>query len=149
MRNLLFSKMLWIAFLSILTFSSLNISYAQKESESSIRMARMMAEQIDEIWDQGPEDGMANIRIQMLKDGEPYSGKVSIFTEFSFRAESRSTYSQGFNPNKNGRWIYEELPPGTYNLVIEGFEKFEGWTWAKESVTVNSGDTPLFEINID
>jgi len=149
MRNQLFSKMLWIAFSSILTFSSLNISYAQEESESSIRMARMMAEQIDEIWDQGPEDGMANIRILMLKDGEPYSGKVSIFTEFSFRAKSRSIHSQGFNPNSNGKWIYEGLPPGTYSLVIEGLEKFEGWIWTKESVTVNAGDKPLFEINLD
>ena len=129
--------------------STISLTLAQEESESSKRMAEMMAQNIDKIWDQEPEEGTANIRILMLKDGEPYAGEVSIHTDFSFRAISRSHHSQGFNPNSNGRWIYTDLEPGTYKLEIEGFNDFEGWSWEKEGVKVDAGDAPLFEISLD
>jgi len=109
----------------------------------------MMAEQIDKIWEQEPEEGTANIKIFMTKNGGPFAGKISIMGEFSFRAMSEYTHTTGFNTNSNGRWIYEGLEPGTYNLVIEGTDVFEGWIWTQESVTVNEGGTPLFEIDLD
>ena len=126
-----------------------HITLSQEESESSKRMAEMMAQQIDTIWEQEPEEGTANIRILMLKDEEPYAGKVSIHTDFSFRAISRGQHSQGFNPNSNGRWVYEGLEPGTYKLEIEGFNEFENWGWEKDSVKVEAGDAPLFKISLD
>ncbi|MBT8383634.1 MAG: carboxypeptidase regulatory-like domain-containing protein [Ignavibacteriaceae bacterium] len=128
----------------------MNTVFAQEESATNKRMAEMMANMIDEIWDQSPDKGLANIRISMTKDGEPFAGKVSILTDFLFRAEQRgSQSSQGFNPNSNGRWVYEGLQPGTYKLVIEGINDFESWQWNKEGITVSAGDTPLFEISLD
>ena len=84
----------------------------------------------------------------MTKDGEPFAGKVSIMGEFSFRAVSRSTHTTGFNPNGNGRWVYEGLEPGTYEIFIEGTDKFKGWQWSKKGVTVKAGISPLFEIDL-
>lgn len=148
MRKILFSNLVWVAFIISGLISSSNITYAQEETESSIRMAKMMAEWMDTIWDQEPEEGLANIKILMTKDSEPFAGKVSIMGEFSFRAVSRSTHTTGFNPNINGKWVYEGLEPGTYDIFIEGTEKFKDWQWSKEGVTVKAGYSPLFEIDL-
>jgi hypothetical protein len=69
MRKKLFSNLLWVAFVISGIISASNITYAQEESESNIQMAKMMAEWIDTIWDQEPEEGLANINILMTKDG--------------------------------------------------------------------------------
>ncbi len=148
MIKILFSNLVWVAFIISGLISSSNITYAQEESESSIRMAKMMAEWMDTIWTQEPEEETANIKILMTKDGEPFAGKVSIMGEFSFRAVGEYTHTTGFNPNSNGRWVYEGFEPGTYDIFIEGTEKFEGWQWSKEGVTVKAGDSPLFEIDL-
>ncbi|MCH6574873.1 MAG: hypothetical protein IH795_06670 [Bacteroidetes bacterium] len=148
MRKMLFSNLVWVAFIIGGFISSSNIIYAQEESESSIRMAKMMAEWMDTIWDQEPEEGLANIKILMTKDGEPFAGKVSIMGEFSFRAVGEYTNTTGFNTNNNGRWVYEGLEPGTYHIFIEGTDKFKDWQWIKEGVTIKAGDSPLFEINL-
>jgi hypothetical protein len=148
MKIFLFSNLLWVAIVISGIISSSNIIYAQEESESSIQMANMMAEWMDSIWDKEPEEGLANIKILMTKDGEPFAGKVSIMGEFSFRAVDEYTHTTGFNPNSNGRWVYEGLESGTYKIFIEGTDKFKGWQWSKESVTVNAGDSPLFEIDL-
>jgi hypothetical protein len=66
-KNLLFNFVL-IALIICGFISSSDISFAQEESESSIRMAKMIAEQMDTIWDQKPEEGLANIKILMMKD---------------------------------------------------------------------------------
>ncbi len=134
-----------LSFLTIVTTLQ-----SQDESATNRQMAGMMAKMIDEIWDQVPEEGLANIRILMTKDEKPFAGKVSIITDFSFRAEQGSSLSfQDFNPNSSGRWIYERLESGKYKLVIQGFNDFEGWQWSKDGVTVSAGDSPLFEINLD
>ena len=148
MRKFLISNLLWVVFIFSGIISSSNITYAQDESESSIRMANMMAEWIDTIWDQEAEEGLANIKILMTKDDEPFAGKISIMGEFSFRAVGEYTNTTGFNPNRNGRWVYEGLEPGTYEIFIEGTDKFKDWQWIKEGVTIKAGDSPLFEINL-
>ncbi len=148
MRKFLFSNLVWVAFIISGLISSSNIIYAQEESESSLRMAKMMAEWMDTIWNHEPEEGLTNIKILMTKDGEPFAGKVSIMGEFSFRAVSEYTHTTGFNPNSNGRWVYEGLEPGTYNIIIEGTDKFKDWQWSKDSVTVKAGDSPLYEIDL-
>jgi hypothetical protein len=136
-------------FFFIFILTSIGSALAQEESKSSKRMAEMMAKMIDENWETAPEKGTANIKILMTKDGKPYAGKISIHTDFSFRAIGRWHHSQGFNPNSNGRWIYEGIEPGTYKLEIEGLHEFKGWNWTKDSVEVKSGETPLFEISLD
>lgn len=145
-------KTFWNTFLTIallLLFGFNSNSLAQEETESGKRMAEMMAKMIDQIWDQTPENGKANIRILMLKDGEPFAGDVSIHTDFSFMASGRFHHTQGFNPNSNGRWVYEGLAPGTYTIELTGFNEFEGWTWKKEGVKVEAGDAPLLKISLD
>jgi len=126
--------------LSVLFLSLNSFSQAQQETESSKRMAKMMAKMVDDNWDQAPEKGTANIKILMTKDGKPYVGKISIHTDFSFKAIGRWHLSQGFNPNSNGRWIYEGIEPGTYKLEIEGLNEFKGWNWRKDSVEVKAGE---------
>jgi len=148
MRKFLFSNLLWVAFVISGIISSSNISYAQEESESNIQMAKMMAEWMDTIWEQEPEEGLASIKILMTKDGELFAGKVSIMGEFSFRAVGEYTHTTGFNTNSNGRWVYEGLEPGTYEIFIEGTDEFKDWQWSKEGVTIKAGDSPLFEINL-
>ena len=140
---------MWVAFIISGLISSSNIIYAQEESESSLRMAKMMAEWMDTIWNHEPEEGLTNIKILMTKDGEPFAGKVSIMGEFSFRAVGEFTHTTGFNPNSNGRWVYEGLEPGTYHIIIEGTKMFKALQWSKDSVTVKAGDSPLFEIDLD
>ena len=149
MRKFLFSNLVWVAFIISGLISSSNIIYAQEESESSLRMAKMMAEWMDTIWNHEPEEGLTNIKILMTKDGEPFAGKVSIMGEFSFRAVGEFTHTTGFNPNSNGRWVYEGLEPGTYHIIIEGTKMFKALQWSKDSVTVKAGDSPLFEIDLD
>ncbi|MCZ6701732.1 MAG: hypothetical protein O6940_01685 [Ignavibacteria bacterium] len=148
MGDLLFTKVLLAAFLITILFFSVDSTLAQEESESSIQMAKMMAEWMDTIWEQEPEEGLANIKILMTKDGEPFAGKVSIMGEFSFRAVGEYTNTTGFNTNSNGRWVYEGLEPGTFDIFIEGTDKFKNWQWSKEGVTVKVGDSPLFEIDL-
>jgi len=140
----IFSFLLFLIFLS-----NNNSLFAQEDTKAEKQMAEMMANMVDQNWDQPPEKGMANIRILMTKDGKPFAGKISIHTDFSFRAIGKWHHSQGFNPNSNGRWIYDGLEPDTYKLEIEGLNDFEGWTWEKEGVTVKAGESPLFEISLD
>ncbi|MGD8305426.1 MAG: hypothetical protein PVF17_02130 [Ignavibacteria bacterium] len=125
-----------------------NQSFAQ-DTESNNRMAEQMAEWMDVVWDQDPEEDYANIRILMTKDGEPFAGKISLQGDFNFRAEGRTNHYQAFNPNSNGRWVYQEIDPGTFNLTIEGSNEFEGFKWTKKSVKIEAGDKPLFEITLD
>lgn len=120
-------------------------AFAQEETDSQRRVAERMAAQMDEVWDQAPEDGMANIRILLTRDGAPFPGRVSIYGEFGFRAQARMQHHQGFNSNANGRWVYEGLDPGTYAVTVEGSDRFEGFEWSRE-VTVAAGEAPILEI---
>ncbi len=124
---------------------------AGDETETQRQYARWFAEQIDQVWDQAPAEGTANLRFLVKKDGQPFAGKTSMHAEFGFSARGgRGLYiTQAFNPNSNGRWVYEELAPGTYALSIKGTGRFEGWTWSQDAVTVAAGETLLFEIDLD
>lgn len=135
--------------LFIFLLSANSFLHAQQETESSKRMAQMMAQMVDENWNKAPEEGMANIRILMTKEGKPFAGKVSIHTDFTFSAVGRWHHNQGFNPNSSGRWIYDGLEPGTYKLEIDGLNEFKDFKWIKEGVTVKAGNSPLFEISLD
>ncbi len=134
--------------IAALTLIPSAVAAQQTETDIERRMAQRMAERMDTVWDQEPEDGMANIRFLITRGDVPFSGKVSIYTEFSFRAVQHGGQStQGFNPNENGRWVYEDLEPGQYELHVVGSERFEGFTWT-EHVTVAAGDKPIFEIAV-
>jgi hypothetical protein len=121
----------------------------REESDSEKRMAEMMAQQMDQRWEEAPEAGTANVRILTTQNGAPFAGMTSIYTEFSFRADARTHYSQGFNPNANGRWVYEGLDPGDYQVTVAGVEgeRFEGFEWTGP-LSVAAGETPLLEIEV-
>lgn len=57
--------------------------------------------------------------------------------------------SARFNPNSNGRWVYEDLEPGSYQLSIRGNGRSEGWTGSRDAVTVAAGDAPLVVIDLE
>lgn len=122
-------------------------AYAQNETDAQRQMARQMAEWTNTIWNQQPDEGMANIRILLKLGGTPYAGKISTRTEFSFRAVGRRTSSQKFNANERGRWVYEGLEPGDYELSIIGGDEFAGFRWTR-SITVAPGDRPILEIEL-
>jgi hypothetical protein len=119
----------------------------QSESESQRQMARQMAQWMDTAWNRQPDSGMSNIRLLMRHGGSPFAGKISVHTEFSFRAIARRTTTQGFNPNGNGRWVFEGLEPGDYQLHVSGSGRFSGFSWT-QAVTLEAGDRPVFEIEV-
>jgi len=115
---------------------------------SEERLARQMATWMDAIWNIIPTEEVANLRFLFTKGGRVFKGKVDIGGDFVFRARNVQTHVQAFNPNSNGRWVFEDLPPGTYNLSIEGQNEFEGWTWSKQGVLVTAKTAPLFDISL-
>ncbi len=140
-------------FLIVLAIVSQNIFAQEKPAEKKTtamydRMAKQMAEWMDMVWEQVPEEGTANLKFLFTKDGEPYAGNLSIEGEFAFRSVGRINSTQAFNPNSNGRWVFEGINPGTYELIIEGKESYEGFKWSKKSVVIKAGETPLFEIEL-
>ena len=114
-------------------------------------VARMYAEEIDRVWSRKPKEGKANLRFLLKQAGRPFAGLVDIRAELNFSARGgRGLYvTQGFNPNANGRWVYEDLEPGTYDLLIQGSGRFDGWEWHREAVEVVAGQAPLFEVDLD
>ena len=113
------------------------------------KMAEQMAEWMDQVWENDPPENAANLRFMFYKDGAIFQGKIDIQGDFIFRAESITNHTQALNPNLNGRWVYEELPPGKYNLSISGKNEHEGWMWVKKGVEVAAKTKPVFEIHLD
>lgn len=118
------------------------------DNTSQQELARQMAAWIDKVWEENPPENTANLRFLFYKDSRIYAGKIDINGDFIFRAKSIRNHVQAFNPNKNGRWVFEELPPGTYNLSITGKNEFTGWSWSEEHVKVAPKTKPLFKINL-
>ena len=116
--------------------------------DSSTRLARRLAEKFDALWDKHPTDGTASLRLLLRLDGKPFGGKLNILSDFRLvvRGANRgATHSQGFNPNKNGRFVYTQLDAGTYDVQIES----EGYgTWSQSGVEVTVGQAPLFEVDL-
>lgn len=112
-------------------------------------LAKQMAEWMDKAWEADPPKDAANLRFLLTKSGAPFAGKIDIKGDFVFRAQGRENHVQAFNPNSNGRWVYEELSPGTYNLSITGSGAFDGWQWSKKGVEIKASTKPLYEINLD
>ena len=122
------------------------------ETDQQRRMAQQMAEWMDALWEADPASGTANLRIRLVRDDAPLGMEPSIPGAFAFRAERPArgqVITQAFNPNANGRWVYERLEPGTYTLHTEGGDAFAGWSWTANGVTVEPGDAPLFEVTLD
>ena len=116
--------------------------------DSSTRIARRLAEKFDALWDKYPSDGTASLRFLLRVDGKPFGGKLNILSDFRLvvRGANRgATHSQGFNPNKNGRFVYTQLDAGAYDVQIES-EGYE--TWSQSGVEVTVGQAPLFEVDL-
>ena len=121
--------------------------YSDRSSQQKI--ARQMAEWMDMVWDEAPPENAANLRFLFFKDGKLFFEKIDIHGDFVFRAKSSKYHSQAFNPNKNGRWVYEDLEPGVYNLSITGQNEYSDWSWSMDNVRVEANTKPIFEINLD
>jgi len=113
------------------------------------KLAKQMAAWMDKVWDADPPEDAANLRFLFYKNGAIFSGKIDIEGDFVFRARSKYNHTQAFNPNKNGRWVYENLAPGTYNLSIEGQNEYSDWSWSKDKVRVDPSTRPIFKIYLD
>ncbi len=112
-------------------------------------LAEQMAAWMDKIWEETPPENTAYLRFEFFKDGKIFSGKIDIQGDFVFRAKSKSNHIQAFNPNTKGRWVFEDLPPGTYDISISGKNDFNGWTWSKNKVEVNANTSQLFTIHLE
>jgi hypothetical protein len=136
-----------ILFITLLSFSI--ASYSQTaETEQQKQMAKQMAAFMDQTWEAEPEDGFANLRFLVMKDGEPYAGEVSIHGRFKLLVQGIQSQHTSFNPNANGRYVLETVKPGTYNIKIEGLEEMEGFSWSREKVEVEARTAPIFEVNL-
>jgi len=118
------------------------------DETSEEKLARQMAAWMDAIWEKSPTEEVANLRFLFTKNGRVFKGKIDIHGDFVFRARNVQTHVQAFNPNTNGRWVFEDLPPGTYHLSIEGKNEYEGWTWSKQGVQITAKTAPLFNISL-
>ena len=119
------------------------------ETEQQRRVAAQMAAWMDEAGEAAPPEEVANLRVMLLQNGEPFGVEPSVHGAFAFRGENAArgqTITQSFNPNANGRGVYEGLAPGTYDLYIEGQEGFAGWSWTASGVLLEGGEAPRFEI---
>ncbi|MEL7537507.1 MAG: hypothetical protein AAFZ58_09685 [Pseudomonadota bacterium] len=106
---------------------------------------------VDNIWSVVPDDGNAHVRLTFRLDGKRFPGRLSFASEFVFRAidrENERMVNVGLNPNLNGRWVYEGLPPGTYDLLLVGSRRFAGWEWEQSNVTVDANTAPEFVITL-
>ena len=125
------------------------IAFGQNpETAQQKQMAEQMAKYMNNAWEVSPESGKANLRFLFIKEGQPYSGIISIHGRFKIKAEGKQTHLTSLNPNTNGRWVLEELEPGTYNLYIEGQEEMKDFKWEKIGYAVKAGESPIIEIDL-
>ena len=118
------------------------------ETAQQKQMAEQMAKYMDDAWEASPPDGMANLRVLMVKDGKLYAGTTSIYGKFNFKAAGNKTHLTAFNPNAKGRWVMEEMDAGTYDISIEGKEDMEGIKWEKTGYVLKAGEAPIIEIDL-
>ena len=119
-----------------------------EETAQQKSMAKQMASYMDMAWDAEPEEGMANLRILMLEDGKPVEGIVSIHGRYSLIMRGKMNHSAAFNPNKHGKYVYEGLEPGTYQVEIKGQYEAQGFQWNDE-ILIKENSTPLIELSTD
>ena len=56
---------------------------------------------------------------------------------------------EGFNPNTNGRRVYENLGPGRYDFEIVGSGRFAGFERRAEGIEIGPDQAPLTPIEPD
>jgi hypothetical protein len=120
-----------------------------EETEQQKQMAAQMAKYMDAAWEADPEPGNSNIRFLMTHEGEPVAGISSIHGRYSLSMDGKMSHRTAFNPNENGKYVYEGLPPGTYSITVIGQYESEGFTWSKEGIEVKAGESPIVEIEVD
>ena len=136
--------------LFFLTVSAFSFSQQKEETEQQKRMAQMMAETMDHMWDQAPDDGSGNLQILMTQNGQPFSLPASIYGKFAFKArKGPQQIHTAFNPNTNGRWINEGMKPGTYDITIQGLDEFEGMNWEFNGFEIKENGITNIEITLE
>ena len=80
-------------------------------------------------WDSPPHAGKANLRLALVHEGKPFKGQSGLVTQFELRAlAGGSLFTQGFNPDADGRVIIEGLEPGDYQLTVSARQaEFKSW----------------------
>ena len=114
-------------------------------------MALKVGEYTDNVWEIVPDNGTANVRLAFRLNGRSFAGKLTLVSEFVFRAIDKETQQManvGLNPNLNGRWLFEGLAPGTYDMAVIGSRRFAGWEWRKEGVVIDANSAPVFELDL-
>ena len=115
------------------------------------RMALKVGEYIDKTWEVVPDNDTATVRLQFRLEERPFAGKISMMSEFVFRAideENERFYNVGLNPNLNGRWLIENVTPGTYKVHVIGNGRFAGWTWEREALSIEPNTAELYELDL-
>jgi hypothetical protein len=123
--------------------------YSQpEETEQQKSMAKQMAKFMDQAWEAKPEAGQANLRLLFLKNGEPYAGATSIHGRFDFILQGKRNYSTSVNPNDKGRYVYENIEPGTYKLILTGKHEMEGFSYEESNLQIEGNERPVIEISL-
>ena len=132
----------------ILFIISLQLYSQAQETEQQRTMAKQMAAYMDMSWDSEPEEGMANLRLKFIEGEEAFKGITSIHGRFNIKLQSRRTYLTSFNPNANGRYVYEGIEPGTYTLSISGIHEMEGFNYNQSGLIIKAGESPIVTISL-
>ena len=133
----------------ILSWVTLPLLAQTEETEQQKQMARQMARYMDAAWEAKPKPGLANLRLLIRKDGEPYAGVVSIHGALDLQLKGPMQYTVAFNPNNNGRYVLEDIEPGNYIIMLKGRNEFDGFDWIKQDFNLVKGEKPVIEVNID
>lgn len=110
-------------------------------------VAEAFSRWIDQVWDKAPAEG-ANLRFLFTRQGKPVAGVARMKTDYRFsamRIGRGQQITQGFNPNPNGRWVYEGLEPGRYTITLQRTVPGSDWRWQRE-IEVKEGDHPRFDV---
>ena len=133
---------------SLLISSLYSVLAQEQETAQQKQMAAQMAKYMDNLWDATPEDGYGHLKILMENNGKPVQGAISLYGQYQLMAVGQRTTMTSFNPNHNGRFVLEEMEPGTYDVSITGFGEHREFSWSEEGIEITSGVATLITIDI-
>ena len=137
-----------LIFIALFVLTALTAQAQADDSPQQQHMAQQMADWMDSVWDQQPHGSKGNVRILVLRNGEPFAGELSTTGHFKVKLEGLWSQSTTFNPNSNGRYVLEGVDPGSYKVYVSGLHDLDGFEWSME-IAVDAGETPVIEVELD